>query len=456
MDRELVNLKNELENIFANQKFLNEICSVVTDGFSINYKGKIIYCNEKYAEIFGYKKEELVGKDVLNLCSEKEKEFWKKILEEDKEGEFETKCIKRDGSEIFVKVRVKNLEYEGKILRIASVKDITEDKISFIKIKESEEKYKVLTDTLLDGIIIIDRNGKILFSNSVGANLFGYERVEDFKGQNIFDFILEPEKFEKNLQLIYKNKSGYFIEHEIKDKKGVRFFIETIGKKIKFMGEDGILLCFRDVTERRIIIENLKEAIGNTKKILNQTVLVLSDLFTFRDPYTSKHQKRVAKLAVEIGKEIGFSGSLIEGIRIVSLLHDIGKIFIPTDILAKPGELSKIEWDFIKMHPEYGANIVKSIEFPWDVSKIILQHHERLNGSGYPYGLKENEILFETKVLSVADVVEAMSSHRPYREKHSIEETLDEIKKNSDILYDREVVNATLRVFKKGFKFEEP
>ncbi|MCM8819074.1 MAG: PAS domain S-box protein [Candidatus Omnitrophica bacterium] len=451
----LSNLSKEISKIFSKQKILNSFFSVATDGFCINYKGKIVYCNEKYAEIFGYKPEEIIGKEILNFVSQEEKDLWRKIIKSQKEGDFEVKCIKKDGSEIYLKIIVKNIKYKNKILRISAIRNITEEKINLLKIKESEEKYKILTETLLDGIVVINFNGDILFSNIIGANLFGFEKVEDFLGKNIYDFISEKLKFEDNLALIYKNKGGYSIEYEIIDKKGVRFFIEIIGRKIVFMGQESILLCFRDVTERKIMIENLKEAIGKTRKMLNQSVMALSETLTHRDPYTSIHQKRVSKIAVEIAKELGFTGNLIEGIKIASLLHDIGKIYIPSDILSKPGELTQIEWEFIRMHPEYGANIVKNIEFPWDIPKIIYQHHERINGSGYPQKLKGEDIILEAKILSVADVIEAMSSHRPYRAKYTINEAIQEIEKNSGSLYDKDVVKAVLKSFEKGFDFAD-
>ncbi|MCX7916878.1 MAG: PAS domain S-box protein [bacterium] len=452
-EKEFEILKNEIEEYFLKHEFLKNICSIVSDGFCVKYKDKIIFCNDRYAEILGYKKEELIGTEILNFCSEKEIKFWDRILKEEVEDEFETKFSKRDGSEIWVKVKNKNIKYKDKILRISIISDITEEKISFLKIKESEDKYKILTETLLDGIIVVDINGTILFSNVIGANLFGFEEVHNFIKKNIFDFIVNKEELEKHIKLLIKNKGGYFIEHEIRDNKGSKYFIEMIGRKINFMDRESILFCFRDVTERRIIIENLKEAVGSSKKMLNQAVTALSEILTYRDPYTYDHQKRVAKLAIEIAKEFGFSESLVEGVGIISLLHDIGKIYIPMDILTKPKELTSIEWEFIKMHPEYGANIVKKIEFPWRVSESIYQHHERLNGSGYPLGLKGKSIIFEARILSVADVVEAMSSHRPYRPKHTIEETFEELRRNSGILYDKEVVETTLKIFKKGFSF---
>jgi len=446
-------LSEKIKNLILKEKILKSFLSLSDEGISLNYKGYILYCNEKYSEIFGYKNEDLIGKSILNLFSPKTGDLWRKIIEK-KEGEFETVCMRKDGKEIYTKINVKNINIEGKKMKFITIRDITKEKSIFNEIKESHANYKVLTETLLDGIIVIDPQGKILFSNITGARLFGFNKVRDILGKNIFNFLRREDLFKSDLKLIYENKGGYFTEYEVVDAKGTRFVIESIGKKIKYKGEEAFLLCFRDVTERKIVIDNLKKAIENEKAILLQAVNTLSDVMEFRDPYTAKHQRKVAILAVEIAKEIGFSGSLIEGIKITSLLHDIGKVYIPTDILAKPGKLSETEWEFIKMHPVYGANIVKDIEFPWDVSKIILQHHERLDGSGYPNSLKGEEIILEAKILSVADVVEAMTSHRPYRRKYTLQEALDEVKKHEGILYDKNVVKACLEVFKKGFNFE--
>jgi PAS domain S-box-containing protein/putative nucleotidyltransferase with HDIG domain len=454
IEKEVKDLSEKIKNLISKEKIFKSFLSLSDEGIGLNYKGYILYCNEKYSEIFGYEKEELIGKNILILLPPKTRDFWKRIIEKEEEGEFETVCKRKDGNEVYVKVNVRNINIEGAKMRFVTIKDITKEKLMLNEIRESHANYKVLTETLLDGIIVIDFEGKILFSNVAGVQLFGFKRVKDILGKNIFNFLRREDLFKSDLKLIYENKGGYFTEYELVDSKGTRFVIESIGKKIKYKGEEAFLLCFRDVTERKIVIDNLKKAIENEKNILLQAVNTLSGVMEFRDPFTAKHQKKVAILAGEIAKEIGFTGSLIEGIKITSLLHDIGKVYIPTDILAKPGELNEIEWEFIKMHPVYGANIVKDIEFPWNVSKIILQHHERLNGSGYPSGIKGEEIILETKILSVADVVEAMTSHRPYRKKYSLKEALEEIKKYEGLLYDKEVVRACFEVFKKGFSFE--
>jgi putative nucleotidyltransferase with HDIG domain len=174
-----------------------------------------------------------------------------------------------------------------------------------------------------------------------------------------------------------------------------------------------------------------------------------------RDPYTAGHQRRVSKLACAIAREIGLPGAQIEGIRMAGEIHDIGKIYVPAEILSKPGKLTDIEFTIIKTHAQVGYDILKNIEFPWPIADIVVQHHERLNGSGYPAGLKGGAILPEANIIIVADVVEAMSSHRPYRPAHGIDTALAEIVQNKGVLYDAAVVDHCVRLFKeKRFSFK--
>ena len=187
---------------------------------------------------------------------------------------------------------------------------------------------------------------------------------------------------------------------------------------------------------------------------MDATIETMSKIVEAKDPYTAGHQQRVSQLATAIAKELNFSENKIEGIRIASLIHDIGKIGVPTEILSKPIKLSDLEFSLIKEHPQMGYNILKSIDFSYPVANIVLQHHERLNGSGYPQGLKSKDILLGARILGVADAVEAMASHRPYRPALGIDKALEEISQNKDILYDPKVVDVCLRLFReKGFKF---
>lgn len=211
----------------------------------------------------------------------------------------------------------------------------------------------------------------------------------------------------------------------------------------------------KDLTERKWAEEKLKQSYRKLKKTMDNTINIIVKIVETRDPYTAGHQQRVSKLATAIAKEIGLPKDKVKGVKIASLIHDIGKINIPAEILSKPGKLTKEEFNLIKGHPKIGYDILKLIDFSWPVAEIVLQHHENINGSGYPRGLRDDEIFLEAKIICVADVVEAMSSHRPYRPALGIDAALEEISKNKGILYDSEVVDACLKLFKeKGFKFE--
>ncbi len=201
----------------------------------------------------------------------------------------------------------------------------------------------------------------------------------------------------------------------------------------------------RKRTERQ-----LELAYRQARRSLEGTVQALSAIGERRDPYTAGHSRRVAELACAIAEELGLPKDRIEGLRVAGLLHDIGKTSVPAEILAKPSRLTELEFDMIKAHPQVAYDILSRIDFPWPVAEIILQHHERLDGSGYPHGLKGEEILFEARILAVADVVEAMSSHRPYRPAHTLEEALEEIERGKGTLYDSQVVEACLRLFSEG------
>jgi PAS domain S-box-containing protein/putative nucleotidyltransferase with HDIG domain len=201
--------------------------------------------------------------------------------------------------------------------------------------------------------------------------------------------------------------------------------------------------------------EELQRSYKKLRKIFEQTVNALASAVGKRDPYTTDHQRRVTILACTIAKEMGLSDEQINGLRLAGMLHDIGKLAVPSEILSKPTRLSEAEFTIIKTHPRVASDILRAIEFPWPIAEIVLQHHERIDGSGYPQGLSNNSILLEARILAIADVVEAISSHRPYRPAYSLEYTLEEISKNKGVIYDPEIVDICLRLFRdREFRFE--
>jgi PAS domain S-box-containing protein len=200
---------------------------------------------------------------------------------------------------------------------------------------------------------------------------------------------------------------------------------------------------------------NKVKLLKDLRKTLEGTIRTIAATVEVRDPYTAGHQTRVSDLAAAIAIEMKLADEQVEGIKMAGIIHDLGKINIPAEILSKPGKLSDLEFQIIKTHPQIGFDLLKEIEFPWPIAEMILQHHEKIDGSGYPQGLKVDEILLEARILAVADIVEAMSSHRPYRPAHGIEKALKQIKRDKGTLLDPKVVDACLKIFKDGYKLLE-
>ncbi|MFZ5944691.1 MAG: HD domain-containing phosphohydrolase [Bacillota bacterium] len=250
-------------------------------------------------------------------------------------------------------------------------------------------------------------------------------------------------------------KKGCTIENEYYDVNYNKWLLSSIyPTSIKTPDGKTVYLHFtKDITEKKEAQRKLEESIIKLNQITNSIIKTLTLTVEKRDPYTAGHQLRVSKLGVEIAGELGLSSEEVECIRIAGLLHDIGKIAVPIEILSKPGRISSHEYSIIKEHPIVGYEIIREIDFPGSVSETVLQHHEKINGSGYPYGLTGKAIHIGAKIICVADVFEAMVSHRPYRQALPKETAMKELQKNKGILYDEDVVNKCLTVLHKGFSF---
>ena len=312
------------------------------------------------------------------------------------------------------------------------------------KLKESEEKYRALFENTGTATMIIEEDRTISMVNTQGEKLSGYSKDEIENKMKWTDFVI-PEDMEKMKKYhIFSGKAGEKppTEYEFSfiDRKGK---VKDILLKIRMIpNTKKSIASLMDITKHNISEERLK-------KTMDAAIDTISKIVEAKDPYTAGHQQKVSLLATAIAKELNLSPDKIEGIRIASLIHDIGKIGLPAEILSKPTKLTDIEFSLIKGHSQIGYDILKSIDFSYPVANIVLQHHEKINGSGYPNNLKGDEILLEARILGVADVVEAMSSHRPYRPALGTDKALEEISKNKAILYDSKVVDACLKIFKK-------
>lgn len=317
-------------------------------------------------------------------------------------------------------------------------------------LEKSKERYRNLLETTSDWIWESDQEGRYTYSSPRVKNLLGYSPNE-MMNKTLMD-IVSPEQLRlfkvKFKKLLRAQKPIYGLENTCLGKSGQVVVLENNAVPIfdhqdKLVGYRGIA---RDVTVRKVALEELKKSRDDLHASLEETVTSLASTAEKRDPYTAGHQQRVDLLACAIAKELGLADQEIEGIHIAALLHDIGKITLPSEYLTKPTKLSKEERAIIKFHTEVGYDILKNIHFPWPVAEIVYQHHEHLDGSGYPRGLTDKEILLEAKIITVADVVEAMSSHRPYRPSLGINKALDEIRSGRGTRYHAPSVDACLHL----------
>lgn len=337
------------------------------------------------------------------------------------------------------------------------MQDITERKKAEETLRKSQQEFASIFHNNPEALVYLDDKDTVLEINSRFSELFGYN-LKEIKGKDINSGIIHPpDKIDEAKRLTKKVIKGYINYDTIRKKKdGTLFSVSISGSSVLIDGKTkGRIILYQDITQRKQAEQKIKQGYEKLQRTMEATIYIISKIIETRDPYTSGHQNTVSQLAVAIAQEMKLPEDKIEGIRIAALIHDIGKINIPAEILSKPSKLNEMEFSLIKNHPKIGYDILRKIDFSWPVAKIVLQHHEKIDGSGYPQGLKGEKILLEAKIIGVADVVEVTSSHRPYRPAFGIDKALEEISQNRGILYDPEVVDTCIKLFKeKGFEFE--
>jgi len=341
---------------------------------------------------------------------------------------------------------------------IASFIDITEHKQAEENVKNIKNELQMILDSVPALIIYKDTEGRIIRTNKTFADSLKVS-VKGIVGKTTEELFPkeQAEKMRKDdREVIISGKPKRDIIQPYDTPEETRWvIIDKMPYKDKEGKVTGVISFAKDITVQRKSEQELKQTYQSLKKTMDATIQTVSKMIEVKDPYTAGHQQRVSQLTTAIAKGLNLSRDKIEGIRVASLIHDIGKISVPTEILSKSITLSDIEFSLIKRHSQIGYDILKSIDFSNPVAQIVLQHHERLNGSGYPNKLKDDEILLEARIIGVADVVEAMSSHRPYRQALGIDKALEEISQNKCTLYDPVIVDTCLRIFKeKEFKFK--
>jgi PAS domain S-box-containing protein len=410
--------------------------------------------NSAAVRVFGSRREDALGRpmpQVKWMGKEETSAVLAKAASGDSVSGIEVQCQRADGKWIDA-IAFFTALYEGGELRgiLALFEDITQRKRTEDALRNSEVRFRGVFEKSQIGMAIVDTNMRIIQANSALGETFGCS-AEDLAGVMADELLHLDDRpdVESRMRRLLRDRISFFTAESRYIKVDGTTFVGRLLATLFSMGPGGpacVLFALEDITLRKMAEEKLEASLVKLRQTTEGAIHAMARVVEMRDPYTAGHQERVASLARRIATELGHPRDVVDGIYFGSLVHDIGKIVVPGEILTKPGKLSSLEFALIKTHPEEGYVVVNSIDFPWPIADMVLEHHERLDGSGYPAGLVGDEICEGARIIAVADVVEAMSSHRPYRPSLGIEVALDEIVKNSGVLYDNEVVQACAQV----------
>jgi PAS domain S-box-containing protein len=435
------------------------------DGICILQDTNVEYCNQRLAQMWGGSVAEITGKPFIDFIHPDSLDTVVNNYRQRMAGKaispiYQVMLKRRDGGTIYSELNAGVIVYKGKPADLVIIRDITERKQAEEKLRENEQRLKEAQALGKIGNWEFDLTTQQITWSDEMYEIFELDKTQKPPSPDEQASFYSPEensKWREATTLAIESGQEFHTDLTANLPNGKTVFLHTSIRPVK-NNEGRVVKLFaivQDITERKNGEVALEQSYEKLQQTLDGIITAMAATIEIRDPYTAGHQNQTAQLARAIAQEMGLPQDQINGIHTAGLIHDIGKIGIPSDILSKPGKLSALEFSLIKAHSQIGSDILKNIDFPYPVAQWILQHHERLNGSGYPAGLSGDKISPEAKVLAVADVVEAMASHRPYRRALGIPVALDEIAQNKNILYDAAAVDACIRLFKeKGFKFK--
>ncbi|MFZ3158176.1 MAG: PAS domain S-box protein [Smithella sp.] len=457
--------RKRLENILTDSEELYKgVFKTASDGIVLLEKreGKITHTNPAAEKMLGYSTKDSIGNKLSDIGIMINMGDFQAIMQNlNKNGiinytdvSIKTKSGQYIDTDVYLVDKTKLVQCN--IRDISKRKEIeSQKKAALESLRESEERYKALFDRSLDFVYSLDFEGCFIDANAATLNRLGYTS-EEIHSLN-FTSLLSEDQLPLAVKVIREiRETGIqmnLLEFRLRCKGGTHIYMETHGSAVMSNGIPvAIQAIARDITERKLAEAKLQQTLYSLKNAVGATIQVMVSAVEMKDPYTAGHQLRTADLAGAIATEMGLAQEKIDGIHMAGSIHDIGKLSIPAEILSKPTKLTNIEFSLIKEHVRSGYEMLKNVESPWLLAQIVYQHHERMDGSGYPRNLKGDEIIMEARIMAVADVVEAMASHRPYRPALGIDATMEEIEKNRGILYDVAVADACLRLFRgKGY-----
>jgi PAS domain S-box-containing protein len=358
-----------------------------------------------------------------------------------------------DGTELYLSISGDPLfDASGAFVGYRGVgADITNRKLAENALRAAEEQFRGLVEQSIAGIYIV-QDGKFVYVNPRAAEIIGQGSVDEVIGTDPLPWISGADRgtvMENMRRLLDGEVQSAAMDFGALRRDGIVIQLGVHAARATHEGRPAIIGLLQDISEKKRAEEEIHRYVEELKTAFMSTVEVATIISEMRDPYTSGHERRVAEIAAAIGAELGFDAHRQEGLRVAGHLHDIGKMTIPSEILSKPGKLGAIEYQLVQGHTQASYDVLKNVKFPWPVAQVALQHHERMDGTGYPQGLKGDAILLEARIMAVADVVEAMSSHRPYRPGLGIVKALAEIERGRGTAYDADVAVACLRLFRE-------
>lgn len=412
---------------------------------------QLVFWNKMHETLLGYTSKEMSGRLLTDWYGLENKQAVLDALEivmEKGQNSIEAPLLAKDGNIVNMFLTGIRFEVEGHLYLIGTGTDISLRKQIEQHLIESESKYRDLIEWSPTSIFI-HSDLKIVYANPAMCKDFGATSQEDLLDLPLLQ-IVHPDFHQivlSRVESILNGKLGIEpaeLQHLKLD--GTTINTEIQGKLITYQGKPAVYVAIRDITDCKKAKYGLEETLTKLRRSLKGTISVISKMVDLRDPYTSSHQKNVAVLARKIGKRMNLSSERIEELRMAALIHDIGKVDVPTEILCKPTKLKPAEFELIKGHAQAGYDVLVDSELSETLKQTILQHHERLDGSGYPQGLKGDEIILEAQILAVADVVDAMISHRPYRASLGVDAAIIELMKNKGTLYNPLVVDTCFKI----------
>jgi PAS domain S-box-containing protein len=364
---------------------------------------------------------------------------------------------KHDGSLVQAEISAHSIQFGGHAARVVTAVDVTEQVQLRHALEASEERYRALIEQSVVGTYVVE-DEVFRYANPRMEEIFGYQPGE-MVGKHVVEIAAPGDQqlvAERILGRLAGEKTSARHQFRGVRKDGSRLVVEIHGTLAQISGRRQIIGVANDVTEQSEAEARERAHLLRTEEAMRGTIIVVDRMVELRDPYTAGHERRVAEIAEAIALEMRLDAARVEGLRLGAAIHDIGKLAIPTDILSKPTRLTPIEYEYVQYHATAGYELLKGVSFPWPLAEMVYQHHERMDGSGYPRGLKGDDILLEARILAVADVVEAMSSHRPYRPSQGLGTALEEIERNAGVLYDERVAQVLLTLVReKGYRLPE-